>query len=84
MSNKTPFEVCEVLRVRLELLKMAKELLMDEYFQKVDAINMKYNYDVDACVGAGLDIPDRPLVPSPTEEQIIAKAKALNDFVSNG
>ena len=36
MSNKTPFEI------RLELLKMAKDLLMDEYFQKVDAVNTKY------------------------------------------
>lgn len=78
MSNKTPFEI------RLELLKMAKELLMDEYFQKVDAVNLKYNYEVEACIGAGLDIPDRPLVPSPTESEVIAKAKALNSFVSNG
>ncbi len=78
MSNKTPFEI------RLELLKMAKELLMDEYFQKVDAINMKYNYDVESCIGAGLDIPDRPTTPYPTESEVIAKAKALNSFVSNG
>ena len=78
MSNKTPFEI------RLELLKMAKDLLMDEHFQKVDAINMKYNYDVEACIGAGLSIPERPKIPYPTEEQVIAKAKALNSFVSNG
>ena len=78
MSNKTPFEI------RLELLKMAKDLLMDEYFQKVDAVSTKYNYDVEACIGAGLSIPERPTVPYPTEEQVIAKAKALNSFVSNG
>tara|TARA_B100000123_G_scaffold246907_1_gene203625 strand:+ start:268 stop:504 length:237 start_codon:yes stop_codon:yes gene_type:complete len=78
MSNKTPFEI------RLELLKMAKDLLMDEYFQKVDAVSTKYGYEVEACIGAGLDIPERPTVPYPTESEVIAKAKALNSFVSNG
>ena len=78
MSNKTPFEI------RIELLKMAKDLLMDEYFQKVDTVSTEYNYDVEACIGAGLSIPERPTVPYPTESEVIAKAKASNSFVSNG
>ena len=55
MSNKTPFEI------RLELLKMAKEMLEQEFFVK--------------------SVHDKTLA-FPTETEVIAKAKALNDFVS--
>lgn len=55
MSNKTPFEI------RLELLKMAKEMLEQEFFAK-------HEHDKTLAF--------------PTDAEVIAKAKALNDFVS--
>ena len=77
MSNKTPFEI------RLELLKMAKEMLEQEYFQKTSAIDQKYSFQLDEAVRKGTNIPDRDQVDYPTEDQIIAKAETLNAFVSS-
>jgi len=78
MSNKTPFEI------RLELLKMAKEMLEQEYFGKMDAINQKYSFQLDEANRKGLPVPDRDAISFPTEAQVIAKATELNAFVSNG
>ena len=78
MPNKTPFEI------RLELLKMAKELLEQEYFNKVDAINQRYSFQLDEAQRRGADLPKRDSIPYPTEAEIVAKATELNAFVSNG
>ena len=78
MSNKTPFEI------RLELLKMAKEMLEQEYFGKIDVLNQKYQFQLDEANRKGTPIPDRDTIPYPSEAQIIAKATDLNAFVSNG
>jgi len=77
MSNKTPFEI------RLELLKMAKEMLEQEYFQKTSAIDQKYGFQLEEAQRKGTAVPDREEVAYPTEEQIIAKAETLNAFVSS-
>ena len=77
MSNKTPFEI------RLELLKMAKEMLEQEYFQKTSAIDQKYGFLLDDAQRKGTEIPDREQIAYPTEAQVIAKATELNAFVSN-
>jgi len=77
MSNKTPFEI------RLELLKMAKEMLEQEYFGKMDAINQKYGFQMEEAQRKGTEVPDREQVAYPTEDQIIAKAETLNAFVSS-
>ena len=78
MSNMTAFEI------RLELLKMAKDMLADDYFGKREAISNQWSTDCDTAKINGLEPPKHPgYPPFPSETEIINKAKTLNDFVSN-
>jgi len=78
MSNMTPFEI------RLELLKMAKDMLNDEYYGKREQISNDWQVKVDSAKINGGTIPEHPgFPPYPSETDIIAKAAALNGFVSN-
>jgi len=78
MSNMTPFEI------RLELLKMAKDMLNDEYYGKREQISNDWQVKVDSAKINGGTIPEHPgFPPYPSEAEIIAKAAALNGFVSN-
>lgn len=78
MSNMTPFEI------RLELLKMAKDMLSDEYYGKREQVSNDWATKVDSAKINGGTIPDHPGFPAyPSEQDIIAKATALNGFVSN-
>lgn len=78
MSNMTPFEI------RLELLKMAKDMLSDEYYGKREQISNDWSTKVDSAKLNGGVIPEHPGFPTfPSENEIIAKATALNGFVSN-
>lgn len=75
--SMTPYEI------RLELLKMAKDMLTDDYHTKRDALNQQWHSQVDAAKIAGSASPDFPALPAfPTEEEIVKKAEALNQFVS--
>jgi proteasome lid subunit RPN8/RPN11 len=74
----TPFEI------RLELLKMAKDMLSDEYFGKREQISNDWQTKVDSAKLNGGSIPEHPGFPAfPSETDIITKATALNGFVSN-
>ena len=78
MSNLTPFEI------RLELLKMARDMLTEEYYGKRDQLSHDWQVKVESAKLNGQVVPDHPaLPPYPTESEIIAKAQALNGFVSN-
>jgi hypothetical protein len=78
MSNLTPFEI------RLELLKMAKDMLNDEYYGKREQISNDWHMKVESAKLNGGTIPDHPGFPAiPSENDIIAKAQVLNGFVSN-
>ena len=78
MSNMTPFEI------RLELLKMAKEMLTEDYYGKREQVSNDWTSKVDVAKINGGTIPDHPGFPAyPTETEIIAKAQTLNGFVSN-
>ena len=78
MSNLTPFEI------RLELLKMAKDMLSDEYHGKRESISNDWATKVESAKLNGGTIPDHPgFPPYPTENEIITKAQVLNGFVSN-
>ena len=78
MSNMTPFEI------RLELLKMAKEMLSEEYYGKREVISNDWSSKVEVAKHAGQPAPDHPGFPAyPLETDIIAKAQILNGFVSN-
>ncbi len=73
----TPYEI------RLELLKMAKDMLTDDYHGKRDALQQQWHTQVDAAKIAGTQSPDFPaLPPFPNEDEIVKKAEALNQFVS--
>ena len=78
MSNLTPFEI------RLELLKMAKEMLTEEYYGKRDQISQDWQVKVESAKLNGQQIPDHPAIPPyPTEIDVINTAQSLNGFVSN-
>ena len=78
MSNLTPFEI------RLELLKMAKDLLLEEYHSGKDRLINEWQVKVESAKLNGQAIPEHPAFPTyPTENDIITKAQSLNGFVSN-
>ena len=78
MSNLTPFEI------RLELLKMAKDLLLEDYVSSKERLINEWQVKVESAKLNGQAIPDHPDFPTyPSENEIIAKAQALNGFVSN-
>jgi hypothetical protein len=77
MSNMTPFEI------RLELLKMAKEMLTEDYYGKREQVSNDWQVKVENARHAGAQPPEHPGFPAyPTETEIIAKAATLNGFVS--
>ena len=78
MSNMTPFEI------RLELLKMARDMLYDEYNGQRDRISQNWNMQCASAQCKGENPPEHPVLPSiPSETDIISKAQTLNGFVSN-
>jgi hypothetical protein len=77
MSNMTPFEI------RLELLKMAKDMLTEDYYGKREVISNEYASKCEVAKIHGTEVPSHPGFPSyPSEADIISKANALNGFVS--
>lgn len=77
MSNMTPFEI------RLELLKMAKDMLVEEYYGKKEQVSHDWQVRVESARNAGAVPPDHPTMPTyPTEADVVAKATQLNGFVS--
>ena len=73
----TPFEI------RLELLKMSKDMLEQEYHGKRDHLQQDWQVKVENARHAGIAPPEHPSLPSyPTELDVIAKAATLNGFVS--
>jgi hypothetical protein len=77
MSNMTPFEI------RLELLKMAKDMLVEEYHGKKEQVSQDWQVRVENARHAGAVPPEHPAMPAyPTEADVVAKATQLNGFVS--
>jgi hypothetical protein len=76
--------------IRLELLKMAKEMLEQDWHAQRDTLNQQWSQEVDlAKIKAHAkdslieSIPPAPtLKPFPTEAEVIVKAKALNEFIN--
>jgi hypothetical protein len=73
----TPFEI------RLELLKMSKDMLVEEYFGKKEQITNDWQIKVENARHAGIVPPEHPQIPAyPSEIDVIKKAQELNGFVS--
>ena len=79
MSNsKNPFEI------RLDLLNLANSILLERYWADRNRIENDWNTQREFCLKEGVPVPDAPFVNDVDEDEIIALAKKLNDFVSNG
>jgi len=76
--------------IRLELIKMAKEMLEQDWHAQRDAVMTDYSTKVGFAHGKAeslgfqnTEMPSAPTFkPFPTEEEIIKKAKTLNEFVA--
>ena len=79
MSNKNPFEI------RLELIQIANSILSDQNWAERNRIIDDYNTAREVVMKNGEGrMPFAPKVPTVSEDDIIALARKLNEFVSNG
>jgi len=75
--SMTPYEI------RLELLKMAKDMLTDDYYGRREIISNSWQTEIESARLKGETPPSHPGFPEfPNESEIIKKAEALNGFVS--
>ena len=73
----TPFEV------RLELLKMAKEMIEIDYFAERERISNDWNLQCEVAKDANQTPPEHPpFPPFPSAEEIIEVAQQLDGFAS--
>lgn len=76
--------------IRLDLLKMAKEMLEQEWYAERDQMMSEYHNKIAfahaKAESAGFqnsEFPESPKFrPFPSEDQIIAKARVLNEFIN--
>lgn len=76
--------------IRLELLKMAKEMMEQDWHANRDMLRAQWEQEVNLvqirahAVDQPVEsVPTQPTFrPFPTEEEIIKKAKVLNEFVA--
>lgn len=79
MTGKNPFEI------RLELLQLAQSILGDKNWAERNRITDDWNTQREIVLKNGTGkMPLSPKVPVVEEDDIIALAKKLNEFVSNG
>lgn len=77
--SKTPFEI------RLELLKMAREMMELDYMTEKDTLQQIWHAKIQRANETNEPLPDHPSLPTfPKPEEIIKKAQTLNTFISNG
>lgn len=73
----SPFEI------RLELLKMAKDIILEDFYSQKQVIDNNWTTSVDHAQKQMAMPPVHPGYPSSiTEQQIIDMATKLNSFVS--
>jgi hypothetical protein len=77
-------------QLRLELLKMSKEMLEQDWHANREMLTRQWEQEVNLIQirAHNMDqpveaVPAQPtFLPFPTEEQIIKKAKVLNEFIA--
>jgi len=73
----TPFEI------RLELVKLAKDMLSEKYHSERSILEQQWNNEVQAAITVSREPPHAPTLPKYfSENEVIAKATSLNDFIS--
>lgn len=83
---KTPFEI------RLDLLHLAQSILSEKNWAERNRLEQNWNAlremfendNMSKPLSLRAPIPQFPTLPTVSSEDIIAEAKKLNDFVSNG
>lgn len=69
--------------IRLELLKMAKDMLEQEWHSKRDLIMSEYGHKCGVAMDAKTELPPKPDLPTmPTMQEIVDKAGELNQFIN--
>jgi hypothetical protein len=83
MTSKTPFEI------RTELLQQAQTILFERNMTERMRLENDWNTQREVAFamrenGQATALPEFPVLPLVTTEDIIAEARKLNEFVSNG
>ena len=83
MSNKTPFEI------RTDLLSQAQNILSEKRYSHFVVLENNWMLDremwtMKAALGEFGPRPEYPSMPAVTTEDVVAEARKLNEFVSNG
>lgn len=72
----------EFTKHRMEILRMARQMLNEQYINRRAEDHNKWLADADvAWRTKGIRLPYPPFAPYPTEEQVLAKAQELLKFV---
>ena len=70
-------------QLRLELIKLAKEMIEQEYHSKRETVLNNWQVSTENARTQGQNLPNQPdFPPFPSEEEVIKKAQTLNGFVS--
>lgn len=73
-----PFEI------RLKLLELAQSILSEEMWAERNRLENDWNVAKEQALrNKTAELPSYPKMPSLSEDDIIAKAKKLNEFISN-
>lgn len=72
-----PFEI------RLKLLELAQSILSEDMWAERNRLENDWNAKQERAKTNGTELPSYPKMPSISEDAIIAKAKKLNEFISN-
>lgn len=72
--SKTPYEI------RLELLKLANEILVTPIFQRREALMSEYHSKITDENRNSISFPTLPEFP--TTDTIVSEAERLNKFIS--
>ena len=86
MSSKTPFEI------RSDLLNLAQSILFEQLMAERQRLENDWNTKREIYFTALqnpdmttlTEVPEFPVLPIITTDEVIQEAKKLNDFVSNG
>ena len=86
MSSKTPFEI------RSDLLNLAQSILFERIMAERQRLENDWNTKREIYftalhnpdVTTPTEVPEFPVLPIITTDEVIQEAKKLNDFVSNG
>lgn len=75
----TPYEI------RLELVKVARDMLSEEYHSKRGIIEQEWQAEVRSAMDADAKPPKAPTLPKYfSEDEVVEKALRLNNFISTG